>query len=204
MLELYTYGTANGQRVSIMLEECGLPYRAQKVDLARGEQKRPEFLALSPAGQIPVLIDPDGPGGRLVLPQSTAILLHLAEKTGRFLPNTAATRPLALVWLMAVMTDVAPASGALFHASTAVPEAVPAVVTAFEQRLLRFLANLDHRLGEEEFLAGEISIADFALYPTMAVRRPLLERTGGLDHLRRWTAAMAERQGVARGMAVPG
>ena len=204
MLELYTYGAANGQRVSIMLEECGLPYRAHKVDLAKGEQKAAAFRALNPAGQIPVLVDPDGPGGaRLVLTQSAVILLHLAERTGRFLPTAPAARLDALAALMAVMTDIAATSGALFHASTATAEPVPAVVASFEQRLLRFLGDMDRRLADAEFLAGAPSIADFALYPTVATRKALIERTGGLDHLRRWTALMAAREGVARGMAVP-
>jgi GST-like protein len=204
MLELYTFGTSNGQRASIMLEECGLPYRAHKVDLAAGAQRQPAFLALNPAGQIPTLVDPDGPGGRLVVSQSAAIILYLAEKSGKLLPAAGAERWTVLTWFMAVMTDVAPASASLFYAANRADPPAPSAVALFQRRLLDAAALLDRRLAESEFLAGPFSIADVALYPTLATRKALIDEQQGLSNLKGWIDEVGRRPGVAKGMAVPG
>ena len=204
MMDLYTYATSNGQRASIMLEECGLPYKAIKVDLEKGEQKAPNFLKINPAGQIPALVDPDRPGGKpLTLAQSGAIILYLSEKTGKLMPRDPVKRAQALQWFLQTMSDVAPASGTLFVVGT-IPEATSSTRKFFEQRLLNQFRNSDKRLGEGEFLAGEFSIADIALYPTVSTRRELIEQAGDLPNLLRWAATMAARPGVQRGMKVPG
>ncbi len=201
MIDLYTFTTSNGQRAAIMLEECGLPYRVHKVDLFKGEQQDPSFLKLNPAGAIPVIVDPDGPGGKsLTLSQSAAIALYLAEKTGRFLPADPVRRTLALQWLMFSLSDVAAASGTIFIVSTLAPEKSPANVAFFEERLVRFLRVADGALADREWLAGELSVADFSLYPIYAVRQALVDKAGGMPNLVRWMAALAARPGVAKGM----
>jgi glutathione S-transferase len=204
MIDLYTAGTGNGQRASIALEEFGLPYRAHKIDLAKGEQRSPEFLKLNPRGQIPVVIDSDGPGGApLVLTQSGAIMLHYALQTGKLLPAGGIDRTRALQWFMQAATDVGPTSGALFVSQNVVPEKVPGNIKVFEDRLLAHLAACDRQLAGREFLAGAISIADLNLYPTCATREALLQ-SAGLADLARWARAMAARPAVQRGMKVPG
>ncbi|MCU0804465.1 MAG: glutathione S-transferase N-terminal domain-containing protein [Burkholderiales bacterium] len=203
MIDFYTAGTQNGHRAAVMLEESGLAYRAHKLNLAAGDQKRPEYLAINPAGMIPAIVDHDGPGGTpLTVVQSGAIVLYLAEKCGRFVPQDPVARTLAMQWFMQACTDCAPASGAVFLAANVVPEKSPANVAFFEQRLLRLLGVADARLAAADWLAGELSVADFALYPVVASRMPLVEKAGGFSHLRRWAAAMAARPGVAKGMSV--
>jgi GSH-dependent disulfide-bond oxidoreductase len=200
LIEFYTYTTSNGQRVAIMLEECGLAYRAHKVDLTKGEQRAPEFLRVNPTGAIPVIVDTDGPGGRsLTLPQSGAILLYLAEKTGRFMPADPARRAATLQWLMHAVTDCAAATSAIYTLSARVPEKSPANVAYFEERLLRFLGVADARLADREWLADELSIADFALYPIHAARKALVDGAG-MTHLARWADTLAARPAVARAM----
>jgi GSH-dependent disulfide-bond oxidoreductase len=203
MIDLYTYPTSNGQRASIMLEECGVAYKAIKVDLEKGEQKAPNFLKINPAGQIPALVDPDRPGGKpLILAQSGAIILYLSEKTGKLMPRDAVKRASAQQWFMQTMTDVAPSSGTLFVIGT-IPEATSSTRKFFEQRLLNHFRNCNKRLGEADYLAGEFSIADVALYPTVATRHELVEQAGDLPNLLRWATTMSARPGVQRGMAVP-
>ena len=201
MIEFFTFPTSNGQRVAIMLEECGLPYRVRTVDLTKGEQRNPEFLQLNPAGAIPVIVDPEGPGGKpLTLAQSAAILIYLAEKTGRFLPSDTARRYLTLQWMMHAASDCAASTGSIFQLSALAPEKSPANVKWFEERLLRQLRVADARLAGREWLAGEISIADFALYPVFAVRKALVDAAGDLPNLMRWAAALAARPATARAM----
>jgi GST-like protein len=203
MIDLYTYATSNGQRVSVMLEECAVPYKAIKVDLEKGEQKAPNFLKINPSGQIPAIVDPDRPGGKpLVLAQSGAIILYLAEKTNKLLPRDPIRRALAQQWFLQAMSDVAPSSAILFLVGT-IPEITTATRKLFEQRLLGHLRNADRRLGEVEYLAGEFSIADVALYPTVAFRRELIEQSGELPNLTRWANTMAARPAVQRGLKVP-
>jgi len=135
MIDLYTFSTSNGQRAAIILEECGLPFRLHRIDLTKGEHKTPEFLNINPAGAIPAIVDPDGPGGApLKLSQSGAIMLYAAQKAGRFLPLDPLRRALALQWLLFAVTDVARASTSIFLCSTIVPEKSPANVAFFEEQ----------------------------------------------------------------------
>lgn len=201
MIDLYLAPTANGLRASVALDECGLAYRPNKIDLAKGEQRTPEFLKLNPAGQIPVLVDHDGPGGKpLTLAQSAAIILYCAEKSGKFLPKDGARRALALQWMMQAATDVAPASGAIFHLEMVAPEKNEAITSHFKKRLLSFLGVCDAQLAKHDYLAGEISVADLMLYPNYSLRKPLIDAAGGYANLHRWGAAMAARPGVQKGM----
>jgi GST-like protein len=201
MIDFYTANSSNGQRAAIMLEECGLPYTVHKLDLLAGEQRKPEFLAINPAGAIPAIVDHAGPGGKpLALAQSAAILLYLAEKAGRFLPADAARRARALQWVMQATTDVAASSMSVFLLSKFAPDKSDANVGYFEDRTLKQLRVADQRLADRRYLADELSVADFALYPLCVVRRPLIDRAGDLANLVRWSADLAARAGVQRGM----
>ncbi len=204
MIDLYTAGTGNGFRAAIALAESGLPHRVHKIDLTKGEQKTPEFLARNPAGAIPVLVDTDGPDGQpLTLCQSGAIVLYLAEKSGKFLPSDTAHRALALQWFMQASTDVAPSSSMIHMSGGALPDKSPANTAFFENRLLGFLRGCDRQLAGRDFLVGEISVADFALYPVVATRKPLIDKAGDMPNLSRWATSMAARPGVQRGVALP-
>jgi GST-like protein len=204
MIDLYTSGTGNGFRAAIVLAESGLPHRVHKVDLTKGEQRTAEFLKRNPAGAIPVMIDRDGPGGKEVtVSQSGAIALYLADKSGKFLPKDGARRALVWQWFMQATTDVAPSSGLVSMGARALPDKSPANTLFFENRLLGFLRLCDNQLAGEDFLAGEISIADFALYPVVATRLALVEKSGDMPNLTRWAATMAARPGVQRGMQLP-
>lgn len=201
MIDLYTWQTSNGQRAAIMLEECGFPYRVNKIDLFKNEQQSPQFLKVNPAGQIPAIVDPDGPGGRpLTLSQSAAIALYLAEKSGRFIPSDPVQRALALQWFMFTLADMAPASANLFLLGVLAPEKSPANLEWLGERMFRFFRLADARLEGREWMADELSIADFALYPVVAVRKPQLDAAGGFANIQRWRAAIAERPGVVKAM----
>ena len=201
MIDLYLAPTANGLRASVILEECGLPYKAHKIDLTKREHRTAEFVKLNPAAQIPVIVDQDGPGGRpLTLAQSGAIILYCTEKAGKFLPKDSAKRAVALQWFMQAATDVAPTSGAIFQLEMVAPEKSEAITNHFRKRFLNFLSVCDRRLADQEYLAGELTIADFQLYPNYSARKALIDGAGGLANLHRWAAAMAARPGVAKGM----
>ena len=201
MIDLYLAPTANGQRAAVALAECGLQFKPHRIDLAKGEQRTPEFLRLNPAGQIPVLVDQDGPGGKpLTLAQSGAIILYAAEKSGRFMPNDAAQRALVLQWFMQGATDVAPTSGAIFQLEMVAPEKNEAITSHFKKRLVNFFTLVNGQLAGRDYLAGELSIADFMLYPNYFARKALLDAAGGLENLHAWGQRMGARAGVAKGM----
>ena len=202
MIEFYTANSSNGQRVAIMLEECRLPYALHKVDLMGGEQHRPEFLRVNPAGAIPTIVDPAGPGGQpLALSQSGGILLYLAEKTGRFLPADPVRRAYAYQWLAQALSDTAAASASMFLLGNFAPDKSEVNAQWFGDRVVKFLRHADARLAERDYLADELSIADFALYPVANVRRTLVDAAGDLPHLARWMAALGSRPAVARALA---
>jgi GST-like protein len=203
MIDLYTGPTANGHRAAVALEEFGVPYRAHKMNLQAGETRTPEYLAINKAGAIPAIVDDEGPGGaKITQAQSGAILLYLAEKTGRLLPRDAARRAAAQQWFMHACSDVAVSAGVLFQFSTFAPDKTPAQVEYFEKRLFNFFKPCDDQLAGRDFLADELSIADLALYPVYAVRKAVVDKHGALANLQRWGAAMAARPGVAKGMTV--
>ena len=202
MIDLYTFQTSNGQRAAIMLEECGFPYRVHKIDLIKGEQQHPDYLAKNPIGAIPTIVDPDGPGGRpLTLTQSGAISLYLAEKAGRFIPADPLRRIAAMQWLMYGMTDCAPASANLFLLGVRAPEKSEANLAWLGERMLRYFRVVDARLTGRDYLADEVSVADFALYPVYAVRKQKIDEADGkLSNLSRWAASLGARAGVAKGL----
>ena len=204
MIELHTWSTPNGRKVAIMLEELGLPYSVHPVNIGKDEQFRPEFLAISPNNKIPAIVDPDGPGGkRFALFESGAILIYLGENTGRFIPKDAATRYVALQWLMFQMGGLGPMLGQTHHFLRAAPEPVPYAIKRYKDETRRLYGVLDKRLGEAEHLAGEYSIADIASYPWVARHEWHQIELGDFPNVRRWYDAIGARPAVQRGMKVP-
>ena len=154
MIDLYTWGTPNGRKVSIMLEECGLPYRVHSVDIGKGEQFKPEFLAINPNNRIPAIVDPEGPDGKpLPLFESGAILVYLAGKTGRFLPDSVRAKYVALQWLMFQMGGVGPMFGQAHHFMRAKKDEIPYGSERYGTEAKRLYGVLDKRLSEAAFLA---------------------------------------------------
>jgi len=201
VIELHAGKSSNSQRVSIVLEECGLPYRVHRYSLMEGEHRTPAFAALNPAGMVPVIVDDDGPGGvPLTLTQSGAIVVYLAEKTRRFVARDESMRARVLEWMAFTTTDIVGASTGIFVNTAILPEKSPANVAFYEERLMRYLRVADARLAGREWLADELSIADFSLYPVVVARASLIERADGMTHLKRWRDALAARPAVDRGM----
>ena len=205
MIELYTWTTPNGRKVSIMLEETGLPYNVHPVDIGKGEQFRPDFVAINPNSKIPAIIDSDGPGGApLAIFESGAILIYLAEKTGKLLPRDPVARIAALQWLMFQMGGVGPMFGQAHHFLRAAPEPVPYGIERYTKETRRLYGVLERRLGEAEYLAGDYSIADIATFPWVARHEWHKVELAEFPQVARWYAAIAARPAVARGMRVPG
>jgi len=200
MIDLYTAPTGNGLRAAVALAESGLPYTVHELDLGKGEAKRPEYLKINPAAAIPAIVDRDGPSGAPVtLAQSGAIVLYAAEKSGKLLPKDPIRRAQALQWFMQACTDVAPTGGTLFQLNNNAPEKSPAVIGFFETRLVNSLKVADGQLAGKDFMVGELSIADVALYPAIAMRKPILEKAG-LANLLHWMDTMGARPAVQKGM----
>lgn len=204
MIELHTWSTPNGRKVSIMLEELGLPYSVHPVNIGKDEQFRPEFLAISPNNKIPAIVDPDGPGGkRFALFESGAILIYLGEKTQKLIPKDPATRYVALQWLMFQMGGLGPMLGQTHHFLRAAPEPVPYAIKRYKDETRRLYGVLDKRLAEAEHLAGEYSIADIASYPWVARHEWHQIELGNFPNVKRWYDAIGARPAVHRGMKVP-
>lgn len=209
MLELYSWTTPNGRKVSVLLEELGLPYRVHPVDLTAGAQREEAFLALSPNGRIPALVDPEGAEGPVTLFESGAIMLWLAEREQRFLPAAGPARAAVLEWLFWQMAGVGPMIGQLGHFVNQAPERIDYAVSRYLEESVRLLTVLDDRLRDREYVADQVSIADFALYPWVEIAwQPLKalepDRIGVLDAVDGWLARLARRPGVQAGMQIGG
>lgn len=204
MIDLYTWKTPNGRKISIMLEETGLPYRVHPVDLGRDEQFDPAFLAISPNNKIPAIVDPDGPDGQpLALFESGAILVYLAEKTGRFLPTDGPEKYAVLQWLMFQMGGVGPMFGQVHHFLRAAPEEVPYAIERYTTEKDRLYGVLNRHLAQAEYLAGEYSIADIATYPWVSRHDWQQTDLGRFPNVQRWFETVGARPAVQRGMVVP-
>lgn len=202
MIDLYTAATPNGHKVSIALEELGLPYTLKVLDLTAGEQKRPDFLALNPNGRIPAIVDHEA-GGFGVF-ESGAILIYLAEKTGRLMPTDPRGRSLVLQWLMFQMGGVGPMFGQVHHFLRAAKEPVPYAIERYVTETRRLYGVLDKQLAGHEWLAGgEYSIADMATYPWVARHEWHKTDLKDFPGVKRWFDMMSARPAVQRGMAVP-
>ena len=200
MIDLYAAGTSNGMRARIAVEECGLAYRFHPIDIQKGEHKLPGFLAMNPMGQIPVLVDNEGPGGRpLTLSQSTAILVYCAEKSGRFLPRDPAARAAMLQALMSASTDITPMLGALFAVIRSKDPHGP-TADLFRSRVHGYFKVWDDYLGEREYCAGsELTIADLSLYAGYARAKGAVPETcEGLPNLERWAKELGGRPAIQR------
>ena len=204
MIDFYTWAAPNGRRVAIMLEECGSPYRAVPVNLASGEQLQRPFLDINPAGAIPVIVDHDVAKGPLVLSQSSAILIYLARKHGCLLPRDAIGEAKCMEALMLGMTDIASAAVSRFLL-TRLATPSPGADALFLTRLRNFLSVANARLRDSEFLAGDYSIADIALYPltTLPVVEAAISDQEGYEHLLAWRQQVGSRRAVSAGMQVP-
>ena len=202
MIDLHTWTTPNGRKVSIMLEECGLPYRVFPVDIGKGEQFKPGFLAINPNNRIPAIVDPEGPGGKpLPLFESGAILIYLAEKTGKFYPQK--NKYIVLQWLMFQMGGVGPMFGQAHHFMRAKKDEILYGTERYGAEAKRLYGVLNTRLSEAAYLADEYSIADIATYPWVARHEWHRVDLAAFPAVKRWYDIIGARPAVARGMAVP-
>ena len=209
MIDLYTWATPNGRKISIMLEECELPYDVKLINIREKEQFEPAFLKISPNNRIPAIVDPDGPGGKpIALMESAAILIYLADKTGKFLAPEGESRYRQLEWAMWQMGNIGPMIGQLSHFINSAPEQIPYAVGRYLDETVRLLRILDDRLGEVDYVGGEYSIADMLIYPWV---KPALARLidmkgdefGGGKNILRWFAQLEDRPALQKGMNVP-
>ena len=201
MIDLYTAPTPNGWKASIMLEELGLPYTVKPIRLDKLEQKEEWFLRINPNGRIPAIVDRDA--GDFPVFESGAILLYLAERTGKLLPADPKGRSRAIQWLMFQMGGVGPMQGQANVFFRYAPEKIPFAIERYQKETRRLYEVLDRRLGEAEYLAGDYGIADVATWPWVSIHEWAGVSVDGLAHLERWLAAVGARPAVQRGRAVP-
>ena len=203
MIDLYYWTTPNGHKVTMFLEEAGLEYNIKPVNIGKGEQFDPAFLAISPNNRIPAIVDQDGPKGKpLSLFESGAILIYLAEKTGKLLAPKGNARYIAVQWLMFQMGGVGPMLGQAHHFRAYAPEQIPYAIERYTNEAKRLYGVLDRRLGEAEYLAGEYGIADIATFPWLRY----WERQGvalpDYPNVQRWLGAIEKRPAVERALKI--
>lgn len=202
-IDLYTWPTPNGQKIPIMLEECALPYALYAVNMLKGEQHAPDYVKLNPNHKIPTIVDREGPnGGPYTVFESGAILLYLAEKTGRFMPRDMAGRYEVVQWLMFQMANVGPMFGQCGHFLGYAPKKIPYAIERYQNETLRLYGVMDERLAKVEYLAGEYSVADMAVWPWIRVRWLHQIDLDRFPNVKRWYEAIDRRPAVQRGVAV--
>ena len=201
MIDLYTSATPNGWKATITLEELALPYTLHNVNLSEGEQRAPAFVALNPNGRIPVIVDREADNFPVF--ESGAILIYLAEKTGKLMPADARGRSVVIQWLMFQMGGVGPMQGQAVTFERYFPEDVPQARTRYKNETRRLYEVMDRRLGEVEYLAGDYSIADIATWSWVHTHRWSRIPVDGLDNLQRWIEAIRARPAVQRGILLP-
>ncbi|TCV84343.1 glutathione S-transferase N-terminal domain-containing protein [Sulfurirhabdus autotrophica] len=201
MIDLYTWGTPNGRKISIMLEEVGLPYRVHPIDITKDEQFAPDLVAISPNSKIPAIIDSEGPDGNAIsLFESGAILVYLAEKAGRFLPVQSRARYEVLQWLMFQMGGIGPMCGQLHHFRRFAPDYA---IERYSKEVKRLYGTLDRHLSEHAYLADDYSIADMATYPWISRYEWQGMDLADYPAVKRWFDEISARPAVMRGMNVP-
>lgn len=204
MIDLHYWPTPNGWKISIMLEECGLPYTLKPVNIGRGEQFRPEFLAISPNNRMPAIVDHDPPGGGapVAVFESGAILVYLAEKTGRFLPADLRGRHATLQWLMWQMGGLGPMAGQNGHFLLYAPERIPYALERYAKEVNRLYGVLDAQLARTGHCAagGEYTIADIAIFPWIRTHKAQQVALAEFAHVERWYNILLERPAVKRGL----
>ncbi|MBX3225800.1 MAG: glutathione S-transferase N-terminal domain-containing protein [Labilithrix sp.] len=206
MIDLYFWGTPNGQKVSIALEELALPYVVHAVNIGRGDQFTPEFLAIAPNNRIPAIVDrdPEGGGPPISIFESGAILLYLAEKTGKLLGQGLRERTEIVQWLMWQMGGIGPMFGQANHFAVYAPERIPYAIDRYTREAKRLLTVLDKRLADREYVAGPYSIADIAIYPWVrsAVQGKLSLSLADYPHANAWSSRLEGRPAVTKGLAI--
>jgi len=203
MIQLYTWGTPNGKKVSIMLEEIELPYEVHPINIGQGDQFKPEYLSINPNNKIPSIIDTDGPGGKpFPLFESGAILMYLAEKTGKLWPTDLRQRYTVIQWLMFQMGGVGPMFGQANYFFR-LEEKVPYAIERYHKEALRLYGVLEKALGQNEYLAGKYSIADIATYPLVWRHEMHHVKLEEFPNVKGWYDKISERPAVKRGMEIP-
>jgi GST-like protein len=199
-IDLYTFTTPNGRKASIMLEEIGLPYNVHKIDITKNEQFTPEYMAINPNSKIPAIVDRDP---EITVFESGAILIYLAEKTGKLFPTDQKGKYQVLEWLMFQMASVGPMFGQLNHFQKFASEKIEYAINRYEKETLRLYGVLDRQLKDHEFICGNYSIADIATYPWVAVYEFQGLTLDNYPDLKRWVETMQQRPAVQKGMKVP-
>lgn len=204
MIDLYYWPTPNGWKITIMLEECGLPYNLKPVNIGKGEQFEPSFLAISPNNRMPAIVDtePKGGGAPISVFESGAILLYLADKTGKFIPSDLRGRTHVTQWLMWQMGGLGPMAGQNHHFSQYAPEKLPYAIDRYVKETNRLYGVLNKQLDGKAFICGELSIADFAAWPWIVPYERQGQKLEDFPNVKRWFEAMQARPGVAKGFAV--
>jgi GST-like protein len=204
MIDVYSWATPNGHKVHIMLEECGLPYRAHAVDIGAGDQFNPEFLAISPNNKIPAIVDAEGPDGKpMSLFESGAILVYLASKIGKFLGNTDREKFNTLQWVMFQMGSVGPMLGQAHHFRAYAPEKIEYAINRYTNETKRLYGVIDKQLSKSAYLGGEeYSIADMATFPWLRSWQNQGIDWADYPHAKRWFDKISERPAVKRGVEV--
>jgi GST-like protein len=200
MIDLYTFTTPNGRKASIMLEEVELPYNVHKIDITKNDQFTPEYIAINPNSKIPAIVDRDTD---ITVFESGAILMYLAEKTGKLLPPDQKKRYLVIEWLMLQMGSVGPMFGQLNHFKKFAPEKIEYAIARYEKETLRLYSVLDSQLKDNEYICGDYSIADIATYPWVALYEFQGLTLDNHPNLKRWVETVQQRPAVQRGMKVP-
>jgi GST-like protein len=202
MIDLYSWPTPNGHKIHIMLEECGLPYRAHAIDIGAGDQFKAEFLAISPNNKIPAIVDSDGPGGKPIsLFESGAILLYLASKSGRFLGNSDREKFTTMEWLMFQMGGVGPMLGQAHHFRLYAPEKITYAIERYTKEAKRLYGVIDRQLAQHAYLAGDsYTIADIATYPWLRSWENQGIDWADYPHAKRWFDEIGARDAVKRGV----
>ena len=204
MIEVYSWATPNGHKIHIMLEECGLPYRAHPVNIGAGDQFKPEFLKISPNNKIPAIVDSEGPDGQPIsMFESGAILIYLASKTGLFLPASDRGKYEMLEWLMFQMGGVGPMLGQAHHFRIYAPEKIEYAINRYTNEAKRLYGVMDKQLATRPFIAGDrYTIADIAIFPWLRSWRNQGIDWTNYPNLKKWFDAIAARPAVQRGVAV--
>jgi GST-like protein len=203
MIDVYFWMTPNGYKVTIALEELGMPYNVIPINIGKGDQFKPEFLKVSPNNKIPAIVDHDGPGGKPIsLFESGAILIYLAEKSGKLMPKEARGRYNVLEWLMFQMASVGPMLGQAHHFRRYAPEQIQYAIDRYTNEAKRIYNVIDKRLAEVPYLAGDYSIADIATYPWLRPHKWQGQELENFPHLKRWYDELEKRPAVQRGCAV--
>lgn len=200
MIDLYFWPTPNGHKITIFLEEAGLPYRIVPVNISRGDQFKPEFLKISPNNRMPAIVDDAPADGNepLSVFESGAILIYLAEKTGRFLPAAMRERMEAMQWLFWQVGGLGPMAGQNHHFVQYAPEKIPYAIERYVKETSRLYAVLDRHLAERDYIAGEYSVADMACYPWVVPHERQQQRIAAFPRLQRWLETIARRPAVVR------